>query len=289
MSEPPDAPDPNPADAPEAASGAERLAADGPRRLALVTGASAGIGLAFAERLARDDWDLVLVARRRERLDKLAARLREEGDLRIEVLVADLARPDGVRTVEERIAKEPTLELLVNNAGVGTSGPFAELDRDAEEEELRLNVVALTRLTHAALDAFRARGHGSIVNVSSLAGFQPAPYTATYAATKAFVNSLTQAISEEVRGTGIRLQLLCPGFTRTEFQEVAGVRTDAIPGFAWMEPAAVVDASLEGLRRGDLVVIPGGGNKVFGTLLRALPAVVARRAGGLLMRRTLGE
>jgi short-subunit dehydrogenase len=259
----------------------------GPRRLALVTGASAGIGCAFAERLARDAWDLVLVARRRERLDELAAKLTETHGRRVDVLAADLTKPDGVRAVEERVAKEPTLELLVNNAGFGTSGPFAELDRDAEEEEIRLNVLALVRLTHAALAAFAARRHGSIVNVSSLAGFQPGPYTATYAATKAFVNSFTQALSEELRGSGIRLQLLCPGFTRTEFQEVAGVATGDIPSFAWMAPEAVVEASLEGLRRGELIVIPGRGNKVMGAVLRALPAVVARRAGGALLRRTI--
>jgi short-subunit dehydrogenase len=194
-----------------------------------------------------------------------------------------------MRAVEERIAKEPTLELVVNNAGFGTSGPFAELDREAEEEEVRLNVLALLRLTHAALEAFRERRHGSIVNVSSLAGFQPAPYTATYAATKAFVNSFTQSLAEELRGSGIHLQLLCPGFTRTEFQEVAGVRTDEIPRFAWMEPAAVVDASLEGLRRGELLVIPGSANKVLGAVLRVLPSSIARRAGGVQLRRTLSN
>jgi len=261
----------------------------GPRRLALVTGASAGIGRAFAERLARDAWDLVLVARRRERLEELAARLSEAHGRRIEVVAADLSRADGVRAVEERIAKEPTLELLVNNAGFGTSGPFADLDADAEEEEIRLNVLALLRLTHAAIAAFGTRRHGSVVNVSSLAGFQPAPYNATYAATKAFVNSFTQAVSEELRGSGIKLQLLCPGFTRTEFQEVAGIATDEIPGFAWMAPEAVVDASLEALRSGELVVIPGRGNKVMGAVIRALPAAVARRAGAALLRRTLAR
>jgi short-subunit dehydrogenase len=261
----------------------------GPRRLALVTGASAGIGQAFAERLAREAWDLVLVARRRDRLDELAAQLREAHERRVDVLAADLTAPEGLRAVEARVAQEPTLELLVNNAGFGTSGPFAELDRDGEEQELRLNVVALLRLTHAALEGFRARGHGSVVNVSSLAGFQPAPYNATYAATKAFVNSFTQALSEELRGTGIRLQLLCPGFTRTEFQEVAGVSTAEIPDFAWMEPEAVVEASLEGLRRGELIVIPGAGNKVMGAVLRLVPSSAARRLGAALLRRTLAQ
>jgi len=261
----------------------------GPRRLALVTGASSGIGRAFAERLARDAWDLVLVARRRERLDELAARLSDTHGRRVDVLPADLTRSEGLAPVEERIAKEPTLELVVNNAGFGTAGPFAELDCDAEEEEVRLNVLALVRLTHAALTAFRSRGHGSVVNVSSLAGFQPATYNATYGATKAFVNSFTQAVAEELRGSGIKLQLLCPGFTRTEFQEVAGVPTDRIPGFAWMTPESVVDASIEGLRRGELIVIPGRGNKVMGAVMRLLPAAVARRASALVLRREISN
>ncbi|RIL05114.1 MAG: short-chain dehydrogenase [Proteobacteria bacterium] len=261
----------------------------GPHRLALVTGASAGIGAAFAERLARDAYDLVLVARRRERLDELAERLARTHGRRVDVLVADLTTSEGVRAVEARIAAEPTLELLVNNAGFGTSGAFADLDCDGEEEEVRLNVLALLRLTHAALAAMKARGHGSVINVSSLAGFQPGPYNATYSATKAFVNAFTQAVSEELRGTGVRLQLLCPGFTRTEFQDVAGVRTEGIPDFAWMSAEAVVEASLAGLRSGDLLVIPGGGNKVLGALLRSVPSAVARRVGGVVLRRTLGK
>jgi uncharacterized protein len=261
----------------------------GPRRLALVTGASAGIGRAFAERLAREAWDLVLVARRRERLDEMAAELGPAHGRRVDVVAADLTTPAGLRLVEERIAGEPTLELLVNNAGFGTAGAFAELDRETEEQELRLNVVALTRLSHAALTAFRERGHGTVINVSSLAGFQPAPFNATYAATKAFVNSLTQALHEELRGTGVRVQLLCPGFTRTEFQEVAGVNTDDVPAFAWMTPEAVVDASLAGLRRGELVVIPGAGNKVMGAVLRTLPSAAARRLGAAVLRRSLAS
>ncbi len=194
-----------------------------------------------------------------------------------------------MRALEARIADEPTLELLVNNAGFGTSGPFAELDRDADEQEVRVNVVALLRLTHAALAAFRQRGHGNVINVSSLAGFQPAPYNATYGATKAFVNSFTQAVSEELRGSGVRMQLLCPGFTRTEFQEVAGARTEDLPEFAWMTPEAVVEASLAGLRRGDLIVIPGAGNKVLGAVLRSLPSSAARRFGAALIRRTIAK
>jgi len=269
---------------------ADSSAADqaaGPHRLAIVTGASAGIGAAFAERLARDTYDLILVARRRDRLDELAEKLARTHEVRVDVLAADLTTSDGLRKVEARIAAEPALELLVNNAGFGTNGAFADLDRDGEEEEVRLNVLALLRLTHAAVGAMKARGHGSVINVSSLASFQPAPFNATYGATKAFVNSFTQGVAEELRGTGVRLQLLCPGFTRTEFQEVAGVRTEDIPAFAWMSAEAVVDVSLDALRKGDLVVIPGAGNKVMGAVMRAMPAAVARRVGGAVLRRTL--
>src|SRR5690606_24519244 len=186
--------------------GADAGSTGGPRRLALVTGASAGIGRAFAERLARDAWDLLLVARRRDRLEALAETLRAAHGRRVDVLAVDLTDAGGVRAVEERITKEPTLELLVNNAGFGTSGPFVQRDRHGEEQEVRLNVLALLRLTHAALEAFCGRGHGSVINVSSLAGFQPAPFNATYGATKAFVNAFTQAVAEELRGSGVKLQ-----------------------------------------------------------------------------------
>jgi short-subunit dehydrogenase len=269
---------------PESASTSDGSA--GPRRLAIVTGASAGIGAAFAERLARDAYDLVLVARRRERLDELADKLSRTHGRRVDVLPADLTAGEGVRLVEARIAAESALELLVNNAGFGTVGAFADLDRDGEEDEVRLNVVALQRLTHAAVHAMKPRGHGSVINVSSLAGFQPAPFNATYAATKAFVNAFTQGVAEELRGSGVRLQLLCPGFTRTEFQEVAGFHGQDVPGFAWMTADAVVAASVEGLRKGELIVIPGAGNKVIGALYRAVPAALARRVGGALLRRS---
>lgn len=261
----------------------------GPHRLAIVTGASAGIGAAYAERLARDAYDLVLVARRRDRLEELAGKLARAHGRRVDVLAADLTAGEGVRAVEARIAAEPTLELLVNNAGFGTNGPFVDLDRDGEEEEVRLNVVALLRLTHAAAAAMKARGHGSVINVSSLAGFQPAPFNVTYGATKAFVNSFTQGLAEELRGSGVRLQLLCPGFTRTEFQDVAGVRTDEIPDFAWMSAEAVVEISLAALARGELVVIPGAGNRVMGALFRTMPSALARRIGGAVLRRTISS
>jgi hypothetical protein len=177
----------------------------GPRRRALVTGASAGIGTAFAERLARDGYDLLLVARRRERLEELAKQLRESHRVEVEVLVADLVDAGDLLTVEQRVAARPGLDLLVNNAGFGTAGAFLESDPDREEQEILLNNVALVRLTRAALPRMAERGRGAVVNVSSMAGFLPAPYNATYGATKAFVTSFSEALAEELRGTGVRV------------------------------------------------------------------------------------
>lgn len=257
----------------------------GPRRRAVVTGASAGIGLAFAERLARDDYDLVLVARGRERLDAVAKRLRESRGVEVEVLAANLAHSDELRAVEERVASDATLDLLVNNAGFGTVGPFAELDADREEEEIRLNVIALVRLTRAALPGMISRSHGEIVNVSSLAAFQPDAFNATYGATKAYVNSFTEAVHEELRETGVRVQVLCPGFTRTEFQQRAGIDVSQVPEFAWMTPEAVVEASLDGLKRGQLVCIPGLGNRAIAAASSLMPRSVSRRVAAAASRR----
>ncbi len=254
------------------------------RHRALVTGASVGIGAAFARRLARERYDLIIVARNQERLDELARELRKEHGGEVEVLPADLTDPPELRIVEKLVA-DTDLDLLVNNAGFGTVGSFARLDIAKEEEEIRLNVVALTRLTRAALPGMIARRRGSIINVSSMAGFQPAPYNATYGATKAFVNSFTEAIHEELRGTGVVVQALCPGFTRTEFQERAGIDVSGIPSFAWMTPDAVVDASLSALRSGDVVCVPGFANRAVATLTGAIPRSLARRVAATLGKR----
>jgi short-subunit dehydrogenase len=254
------------------------------RRRAVVTGASAGIGAAFAEHLAREHYDLIIVARGRERLEALGRRLRKSEGIHVEPLAADLTDPAQLRVVEEMVADDDALELLVNNAGFGTFGRFAELAADEEEAEIRLNVVALVRLTRAALPGMLARRRGAVINVSSLAALQPAPYNATYGATKAYVNSFTEAIHEELRGTGVRVQALCPGFTRTEFQKRAGIDTRSIPSFAWMEPDAVVRASLAGLRQGEVVCVPGMGNRVVAALTGTVPRSLARRIAGSLVR-----
>jgi short-subunit dehydrogenase len=256
-------------------------------RRAWVTGASTGIGAVFARRLAHDQYDVALVARSKARLADLAGELNQAHGVAADVMVADLTDAADRTRVAAAIAGDDGLELLVNNAGFGTSGPFAELDPGREEEEVQLNVIALMQLTRAALPRLIGRGRGAIINVSSLAAFQPAPLNATYGATKAFVNSFTESLHEELRGSGVTVQALCPGFTRTEFQERAGIDTSGIPAFAWMSAEAVVDASLAGLRRGDVIVIPGLGNQVVATAVAAMPRRLVRRLSGAAVRQFL--
>lgn len=251
-----------------------------PARSALVTGASAGIGQAFAERLARDGYDLTIVARSGERLDALAHRLRGDHGVEVEVLAADLTQGLDVSRAEGRIQEVPALDLLVNNAGFGTYGRFADLPVEGEIAEINLNVVALVRLTRAALPRMIDRGAGGIINVSSMAGFQAAPFNATYGATKAYVTSFTEAIHEELRGTGVQVQALCPGFTRTEFQDRAGIDVSGLPSLAWMSADAVVDSSLAALDSSDVVHVPGFTNRVVSGAAGLIPRSALRWIGG---------
>jgi len=257
---------------------------DSGRRRALVTGASSGIGAAYARRLAADDWDLVLVARRAEALERLAAELRERRHVKAEALPADLTAPADLARVEEALG-EPPFELLVNNAGFGSVGLFHEDDVERDVRMLRLNVEAVVRLSHAALRPMVERGRGAVVNVSSGAGLVPMPFFAVYAGTKAFVSSFTESLAEELVGTGVRVQALCPGLTRTEFQEVAQADTSRFPEFLWQDADEVVEASLEGLRKGRLIVIPGAKNRALLALRGSMARSATRRAVGYLGRR----
>jgi short-subunit dehydrogenase len=224
---------------------------------ALVTGASSGIGQAFAERLAADGYDLVVVARRGDRLRQLATRLEQQFGRRVEVVVADLTQPADVQTLEHVIADDAALEVVVNNAGVLDPTPVAQLDLAAYEAVIRLHIVALVRLTRTALPGMLARGRGSIINLASFAAFfaHPEPWQTTYCATKAYVVAFTQGLHEEVRGTGVRVQALCPGLVPSEIFAQAGIEEDFSAPFV-MIAEALVDASLAGLRLGEVVCLP---------------------------------
>jgi len=252
------------------------------RPVALVTGASVGLGEQFARELATRGHDLVLVARDAARLEALAKELEQHDAVDAEVLPADLTDAAQLATVEERAR---TVDVLVNNAGFGTFGPFHTLDVDTEAREVELNVVALLRLTHAAAQGMVARGRGGILNVSSLAGFQPGPSNATYGATKAFVTSFTEAVHEELRGTGVAVSALCPGFTHTEFQTRANAPATDVPGFMWQNPPEVVRAGLHGLAKNRAIVIPGTVNRVMGNLSAVTPHAVTRRVGAAVLKR----
>lgn len=255
--------------------------------IALVTGASAGIGRAFAQRLAARGYDLVLVARDSGRLTVLAEALEHEHSITAAPLAADLTSAADLAAVETRLRDVGRpVDLLVNNAGVGTYGRFAELDVDREVQEIELNVVALVRLTSVALAVMEARGAGAIVNISSLAAYQPAPNSATYGATKAFVNSFTHAIREEARGSGVQVLLVCPGYTHTEFHDRAGLGPTGVPEFAWQSAATVVDTALRDLDRGRPVSIPGVLNQAAAALSSTAPAGITCRVAGVVVKRT---
>jgi uncharacterized protein len=235
---------------------------------ALVTGASEGIGEAFARNLARRRCDLVLVARRPEPLELLASELAASGIV-AEVLAADLTQPEGLATVEARLqASERAIDLLVNNAGGASRlGSFLELDREVLTHDAYLNALVVLRLTHAAAGAMVGRGGGSVLNVSAGVAFYPLPGAAAYGASKAFVNSLSEAVSYELRGTGVQVSAVCPGFTHTGAQRRLGMTIDHLPRFLWMAPSEVADAALRAAERGRAISslsLIGGVNALLG-------------------------
>jgi short-subunit dehydrogenase len=243
------------------------------RRVALVTGASSGIGAAFARELARRGWNLILVARRANRLEELARELEAASGVRVEVLPSDLTVDSDLAKVAERIARAGNLELLVNNAGFGTRGKFFEAELEGQERMHRLHVLAAMRLTHAALAGMVARGRGSLINVSSVAAFGSTPGGVSYSATKAWMNSFTEALALELKAAGspVRVQALCPGFTYTEFHDVLKIDRNFISRGWWMSAEEVVAASLRGLEQGKLIVVPGLRYKLMVLMLRLMP------------------
>jgi short-subunit dehydrogenase len=223
---------------------------------ALITGASTGIGATYADRLARRGHDLILVARDAARLEDVAARIRREANVAIAILPADLTDKADLAKVEHRLATDPSITLLVNNAGAAAHGAFTDLSADQHEAIIDLNVTALTRLTSAAAQAFAARGKGSIINLASVLGLVHEIGMPVYNATKAYVLMLSRALQQELGPKGIYIQAVLPGATRTEIWERAGTSLDALPPEMVMDVGELVDASLVGFDRQELVTIP---------------------------------
>lgn len=259
--------------------------------LALITGATAGIGAEFARQCAREGKDLILVARDAERLSAFCAELAAETGITARPLPADLTDPGDLEKVAAVLAEEP-VDLLVNNAGLGLNTSFLKSSVDAERHLLNLNVVAVMRLTHAALPAMVGRGRGDIVNVSSVAGFAATMPGSTYPASKAWVTSFSEAVGMLVRHRGVRVMALCPGFTRTEFHSRAGIAAHQMPDWVWLRAEDVVRKGLRDLRKGKLVSVPSARYKtVVGALKitprRALHRIMPR--GARSMGRTAGD
>lgn len=250
---------------------------------ALVTGASSGIGESISHKLGKAGVGMVLVARREDRLRAIAAKYPN-----VEVLVADLTTEAGVNAVLDRLrdAQRPVIDLVVNNAGFGTSGPFTAADPDRLSREISLNINALTRISHEAVRQMQPRGRGYLLNVSSIASFQPGPDLAVYAATKAFVTSLTEALHEELRGSGIRVTALCPGLTHTEFQSISNTSglESKFPEFAWMSAEDVARDGLRAVADGKAICVPGLVNKSLAAVSTFTPRGLARRIAGLATR-----
>jgi uncharacterized protein len=255
---------------------------------ALITGASGGIGLELARLFARDQYDLVLVARRVDALERLGSALAAQHGVRYWVIGADLAEPGAAATIVNRLPQAALpVSVLVNNAGFGTSGPFATTDLETELELLRVNIVALTTLTKLLLPPMLARRNGRILNVASTAAFQPGPFMAVYYASKAYVLSFSEAIAEELRATGVTVTALCPGPTETAFLSRAGLEGNRFATHTplTMTAAPVARAGYRGLQRGTRVVIPGAGNKVLAMIVRLSPRRIVLKVMRFLLKR----
>ena len=224
---------------------------------ALVTGASTGIGAVYADRLAKRGYDLILVARNEPRLRSLSARLSGETGRSVKVLRADLADKTELAAIEATLRDDPSITMLVNNAGTASVAPLLNADVEKMQDMIALNVTALTRLTYAAAPAFVARGAGTIINIASVVGISPETLNGVYGATKAFVLALSHSLQHELADKGIRIQAVLPGATATGLWEIAGLPWQKLPPSIVMSPQDMVDAALVGLDQGELVTIPG--------------------------------
>ena len=254
----------------------------------LITGASSGIGAAFARKLAARGRNVLLVARSEDKLIALCNELGRLTSIRAQYVALDLQQPDAaLQLCEETKKRELQIEMLINNAGFGSMGDFAKLDLDRELEIIQLNIRALVELTHRFIGPMRERKRGTIINVASTAGFQPVPFMATYAASKAFVLSFSEAIAEENRLNGINVMALCPGVTETNFFEASGI--DRPPMRTIQSPEEVVETALRALERKKTVVISGWTNLFVVEAERFVPRSVVRRVAGNALRSRFEE
>jgi short-subunit dehydrogenase len=244
---------------------------------ALITGASAGLGAEYARLFAADKHDLVLVARRRDRLEALARELQSAHGVTVRVVSADLAARDGASRVVDEVGRLGLqIEFLVNNAGFGTSGAFVELDLGRELEMIQVNVASLVTLTRGFLPGMVARRSGRILNVGSTAGFPPGPFMAVYYASKAFVNSFTEALWYELRGTGVTATVSCPGATATEFADVAGNSRSLLFRLGAASPSTVARQGYRAMMKGKPMIVHGLRNKLTVHSLRVSPRALVR-------------
>jgi short-subunit dehydrogenase len=223
---------------------------------AVITGASTGIGAIYANRLARRGFDLIIVARNRNKLDALAQSITDETGRAVEVLQADLGNADDLKRVEAQLKQDASITLLVNNAGVGTHTPLLDSDVEKMDDMIRLNVTALVRLTYAVVPGMVARGDGAIINISSVVSIAPEMLNGVYGASKAFVQAFSTSLEHELGNKGIRVQVVLPGATRTDFWTIGGLPIENLPAHAVMSAEDMVDASLVGFEQGELVTIP---------------------------------
>jgi short-subunit dehydrogenase len=246
---------------------------------ALITGSTAGIGAAFARRLAADGHNLVLVARDTRRLREQATELHDRHGIEAEVLTADLAEDEGIEAVAARLGdRRNSVDLLVNNAGFGNKGRYLDVPMADELRMLKVHCEAVLRLTSAATEAMRERGRGGVINVASVAAFLP---RGTYGASKAWVVQFTQGAARDLAGSGVRLMALCPGFVRTEFHDRAGMGTDNIPNWMWLDADKLVAAALGDLARGRTLSIP---DPRYKALMGAVKLVPRSMLGGITSR-----
>lgn len=257
-------------------------------KTALITGASSGIGAAFARKLAQEGYNLVLIARREERLIDIKFKLEDQHNVQVHYIPADLSKEADIINVENYIHSNEALDLLVNNAGFSVTGKFSTLELEDHLAMINVHVIASVRFSHAALPAMIKTARGAIINVSSMAALLPLR-NVTYSATKAYLVTFSQALQNELTGSGVMVQALCPGFTYSEFhdnRQRVGFRRSDIPRFLWGEADAVVEASLVALPKGKLIVIPGAINRILVAIgTNGITAPIIRRASQIISKR----